>query len=94
MRPFLSPPRKAFVATFSAAAEYAYSGKYPLARFLLLYVNYKPGSKLDPLREEFVKLIFSKQGQASVIKDGYFPISARIAQRELAKLGMSMKNIQ
>lgn len=62
-----------------AEAQYAYSGEYPLARFLYIYVNYKPGSDLDPLRREFVRFIFSRQGQELVVKDGYLPITARIA---------------
>ncbi len=71
-----------------ATPENAYSGKYPLARFLWLTVNYKPGSKLEPLRAEFIKLIFSKQGQSIVLKDGYFPVVAGLAKRELAKVGL------
>jgi phosphate transport system substrate-binding protein len=71
-----------------ATSEYAYSGKYPLARFLYMYVNYQPGTELDPLRGEFVKFVFSQEGQQSVIKDGYFPISAHIGNEELSKLGM------
>lgn len=72
--------------------EYAYSGKYPLARFLYVYVNYQPGSDLDPLRREFIKFVFSHKGQESVIKDGYYPISAKIANEELAKLGIVVAN--
>src|SRR5690242_4931205 len=59
----------------AAEPENAYKGEYPLARFLFLYVNYKPKSELDPLRREFIKYIFSKQGQQDVIKDGYFPVT-------------------
>jgi hypothetical protein len=33
-----------------ASPDNAYSGKYPLARFLYIYVNLKPGDRLDPLR--------------------------------------------
>ena len=40
----------------------------------------------DPLVAEFTKLIFSKEGQEVVIKDGYMPISADIAKQELAKV--------
>lgn len=69
-------------------AAHAYTGDYPLARFLYLYVNYKPGSQLDPLRAEFIKLVFSKQGQEVVIKDGYFPITKKIADQELSKVGL------
>jgi phosphate transport system substrate-binding protein len=75
-----------------ATPEHAYTGEYPLARFLWLYVNYKPGSNLDPLRREFLRLVFSKQGQAVVVKDGYFPVPARIAEQDLAKVGIDASN--
>jgi phosphate transport system substrate-binding protein len=71
-----------------AEAKYAYSGEYPLARFLWLYVNYRPGSQLDPLRREFLKYVFSKQGQQDVVKDGYLPVSAQVAREDLAKVGI------
>jgi phosphate transport system substrate-binding protein len=73
----------------SATPEYAYTGKYPLARFLYIYVNLKPGTPLDPLRREFLLYVLSKDGQSDVIKDGYFPVNAKIAGEELAKLGLS-----
>jgi len=69
-------------------ADPAYAGEYPLARFLLLSVNYKPGSKLDPLRAEFIKYIFSKEGQEAVLKDGYIPVSAEIAKEALSQVGL------
>ena len=52
------------------------SGKYPLSRFLYIYVNKAPGKPLDPLVREFLKLIFSKEGQEVVVKDGYLPLPA------------------
>jgi phosphate transport system substrate-binding protein len=61
---------------------------YPLARFLYLSVNYKPGSQLDPLRREFIKYVFSKQGQEIVVKDGYLPVSATMAKKSLAQVGL------
>ena len=73
-------------AFVDAVAENAYSGDYPLARFLYLYVNYKPGSQLEPLRREFIRYVFSRQGQEVVIKDGYLPITANVAAKELAKV--------
>jgi phosphate transport system substrate-binding protein len=69
-----------------ATADAAYSGTYPLARFLYVYVNKAPGKALDPLTREFVKLVVSRQGQEVVIKDGYFPIPATIAKEELNKV--------
>lgn len=77
----------AFVA---AEPANAYSGDYPLARPLLLSVNYKPGSQLDPLRREFVRYIFSKQGQEDVVKDGYFPVPQAVASRMLEQLGIQL----
>jgi len=71
-----------------AEAQYAYSGEYPLARFLYVYVNYKPGSEMDPLRREFVRFIFSRQGQEMVVKDGYLPITAKIAGEALQSVGV------
>jgi len=62
------------------------AGKYPLSRFLYLYINKAPGKPLDPLVVEFVKLIYSKEGQEVVLKDGYLPLPADIAKQELAKL--------
>jgi len=69
-----------------ATPEEAYSGNYPLARFLYVYVNRAPGKPLDPLVGEFLKLVLSKEGQEVVVKDGYFPLPSKIEQEELAKL--------
>ncbi len=63
---------------------------YPLARFLLVYVNKQPGKDLDPLRREFLKLIFSKEGQEVVVKDGYLPVSYDIAKKTLAGVGIDI----
>ncbi|MCE9589964.1 MAG: PstS family phosphate ABC transporter substrate-binding protein [Planctomycetes bacterium] len=71
-----------------ANVDHAYSGDYALARFLFVYVNAKPGEPLDPIRREFIKYIFSKQGQMDVVKDGYFPITAEIASKTLEGLGI------
>jgi phosphate transport system substrate-binding protein len=72
-----------------ASSENAYTGEYPLSRFLYVYVNFKPGSELDPLRREFIRYVFSKQGQQDVVKDGYFPITADIARETLKKVGIT-----
>ncbi len=70
----------------SGSYEDVKSGKYPLNRFLYLYVNQAPGKPADPLVREFLKLIFSKEGQEVVLKDGYLPLPADLAKQELAKL--------
>ena len=75
-------------AAVPAEPEFAYDGTYPLARPLLLYVNYKPGAELEPLRAQFLHYVFSADGQKLVGKDGYLPITAVVAKRELAKVGL------
>jgi phosphate transport system substrate-binding protein len=62
------------------------SGKYPLARFLYIYVNKAPGKPLDPSVLEFLKLIYSQQGQEIVVKDGYYPLPAAVVAEELRKI--------
>ncbi|HEX5757964.1 MAG TPA: phosphate ABC transporter substrate-binding protein [Thermoanaerobaculia bacterium] len=74
-------------ATFYAAsAEEALSGKYPLSRYLYVYVNRAPGKPLSPLVREFLKFALAQEGQQTVVKDGYLPIPNRVVQEELAKL--------
>ncbi len=73
--PFVEP-------TFQQAAQ----GKYPLSRFLFVYVNKKPGKPLSPLVREFLRFIYSRQGQGVVIKDGYFPLSAKLINKQSQKL--------
>lgn len=70
-------------------AKNAYSGDYPLSRFLYLAVNYNPTQPLDPMRTEFIKYVFSKQGQQQVVKDGYLPLSAEMAAEILETVGIS-----
>ncbi|MEX2673810.1 MAG: phosphate ABC transporter substrate-binding protein [Phycisphaeraceae bacterium] len=64
------------------------AGDYPLARFLYVYVNHKPGADLDPLRREFVKYIYSKQGQEAVVRDGFIPVTAHVARQALESVGI------
>jgi len=77
---------KAGGACVDATAANAYAGKYPLARFLYVYINRAPGKPLDPLTSEFMKFVVAKQGQEVVIKDGFFPILDSIAKEELRKI--------
>jgi len=67
------------------AAE-VYAGKYPLARYLYLYVNRAPGKPFDPLVLELLKLILGADGQRIVVKDGYLPLTAAVDEKERAKL--------
>lgn len=63
-------------------------GKYPLSRFLYVYVNKHPNKPLSPIEAEFLKMVLSKDGQKIVEKDGYVPLSSKMATIELKKLGL------
>ena len=62
------------------------NGTYPLSRYLLIYVNKKPGEPLDTLTREFIKFIVSKDGQEIVTKDGYYPIPAKVSAEVLKSI--------
>ena len=58
----------------------------PLSRFFYLYVNKPPNQPLPPLEQEFLTFVLSQQGQNIVTQDGYIPLSAQLAARELGKI--------
>jgi len=70
----------------AATTENALAGKYPLSRFLYVYVNKAPNTPLGPLELEFIKLVMSKAGQEIVVKDGYIPLPAKVVNKYLSKL--------
>lgn len=70
----------------STDPEEVYAGKYPLARFLYVYVNRAPGKPLDPLTDQFLHFVLSREGQEIVLKDGYLPLKGAMVEQELAKL--------
>jgi phosphate transport system substrate-binding protein len=69
-----------------ATIENAATGKYPLSRYLYVYINKAPNKPLTPIDREFVKMILSKVGQEVVVKDGYVPLPAAVVEKELEKL--------
>lgn len=80
--------RESGEATVAATPENAVNGSYPLARFLYVYVNKDPNEPLSPLEREFFKLVYSRQGQEVVVKDGYIPLPATVVERFGAQLGL------
>jgi len=51
-------------------------------------VNKHPNKPLSPIEAEFLKMVLSKDGQKIVEKDGYVPLSAKLVEAELKKLGL------
>lgn len=73
----------------AATTENALAGKYPLARFLYVYVNKHPNDPLDPATAEFLKMVLSKTGQQIVDKDGYIPVPKAVIEQERKRLGLN-----
>jgi phosphate transport system substrate-binding protein len=71
---------------FEPSLENCLTGDYPLARLLYMYVNKRPNESIDTLTYEFLRFVLSKQGQEIVVKDGYFPLPASVAESILMSL--------
>ena len=69
--------------------EDAASGAYPIARFLYIYMNVDPNETLEPLRAEFVRYVYSQQGQADVVRAGFFPVNTFVADADLEAFGLA-----
>ncbi|ABI56465.1 PstS family phosphate ABC transporter substrate-binding protein [Alkalilimnicola ehrlichii MLHE-1] len=73
---------------FEPSAENAVTGDYPLARFLYVYVNKHPNEELPPVEREFLRMIYTQQGQDVTVRDGFIPLPAAAAEREMERLGL------
>lgn len=73
---------------YEPSADATLSGKYPIARFLYIYLDKKPDQVLDPLRAEFVKFVLSREGQELAKQGGFFPITNEIRESDLSRLGI------
>ena len=63
------------------------SGKYPLTRFIYIFLDHRRGEPIAPLEQEFLRYVISAEGQAQVAIDGiYMPLPQAIAERELEGL--------
>ncbi|MDL5054718.1 PstS family phosphate ABC transporter substrate-binding protein [Oscillatoria laete-virens NRMC-F 0139] len=63
------------------------SFKYPIARYLYIYINAAP-TGVDPLTREFMLYVLSKEGQEVTVKDGYFPLTPRQVNEFRASAGL------
>jgi phosphate transport system substrate-binding protein len=71
-----------------ATQENAYRSKYPISRFLFMYVNRNPAQPMTPVMAQFLAFALSKSGQEDTVKDGYYPLPFVFAQEEKGKLGL------
>jgi len=73
---------------YPPSGEAAAAGDYPIARFLYIYVNKNPNAQLEPTRAEFIRYVYSQQGQADVLRAGFFPVPKRVADIDLKTFGL------
>ena len=74
---------------YDTSAASTYSGHYPLARYLHIYLNKAPGKPLNPAVLEFAKFILSRDGQSETIKSGFYPITEAVRAKALTALGIT-----
>lgn len=74
---------------YDTSPESAYSGNYPLSRYLYIYLNKAPTKPLDPAVLEFAKYMLSRDGQMGTIKSGFYPITNAVRTKGLSALGVS-----
>ena len=77
---------------YEPSGENAAMGNYPIARFLYIYMNVDPNTPLEPLRAEFVRYVYSQQGQQDVVRAGFFPLVRMIADQDLDAFGLTVTN--
>lgn len=82
--PLAENPREPFV---DPTVENVSTHRYPLSRFVYIFVNRPPGKPLEPKIKEFLKAVLSRDGQDVVAKEGvYIPLMPQVVREELAKL--------
>lgn len=64
------------------------SGTYPLGRSLYLYVKKNPNDKLDPFVAEFLSFVNSRQGQETVARASFYPLTGAQVAKNLQDLGL------
>lgn len=71
----------------NATPEAVEARTYPLARSVWIYTNEGPGHPLDPRVREFLRFIFSREGQELVREENeYLPLTPELAAVQLKKL--------
>jgi phosphate transport system substrate-binding protein len=83
----LALQREASAPVVPATYEAVAAATYPLSRLTYFNVNKKPGARLNPAIEEFLRFVLSRQGQSVVLAQGtYLPLRANQADQARALL--------
>jgi phosphate transport system substrate-binding protein len=60
-----------------------------LGRSLYLYVKKGPKDKLDPVVEEFLAFVNSRQGQETVARANFYPLTSTQVAKNRQELGLA-----
>lgn len=71
---------------YSPSIKNIQSGKYPLSRFLYLYIDNPTTEAVNPMLYEFFKFVFSADSQNIIRKEGAVPLPLKFIGHELSKL--------
>ena len=82
----LAVSRDAAGPAVEGTGETVSTGRYPLTRYMYIRLQRKPGEPLAAPVKEFLRYVLSRQGQEPILYSGYFPLTAREAAEEIAKL--------
>jgi len=66
------------------------SGKYPLQRFLYLTINCDERHPLSPKVREYLRLVYGRQGQEIVVKDGYYSLTRGVVETDAKRAGITL----
>lgn len=63
------------------------SREYPLARVTYASINRPPGQPIEPKVREFLRYLFSREGQGDIVSEGdYLPLSDAVLAAQLRRL--------
>lgn len=72
---------------FAPTKENVWKRAYPITRFTTAFLNRRPGKPVDPQVKEFLRYIFSRDGQEIVMREGsYLPLTSTLVRAQLRKL--------
>ncbi len=73
--------------TLDPFSPQAVEAGYPLFRPVHVVAAVDEPGAFDPVIDQFVRYVLSRDGQLDLIKDGYFPLSQQQLHRQAIKLG-------
>jgi phosphate transport system substrate-binding protein len=74
-------------AYVQASRETLIDGTYPLTRMTYAFVNQPPGQSVSPLAKEFLRLVYSEEGQGLIEEShGFLPLTKEAAAKQILLL--------